>query len=273
MDWFDFGRDTVRTPTFRLSPHHNNELEAQLALEHDLREAAYRIRYEAYNSYGFVSPRQNGIFSDAYDERSNCQTAVVFKHGVAAATIRIASYEPERRQSDYHFVQAMEIFETEIKSALGRLRLDGRTPRAVEIGKLARLSGYAKDLDILFALFRTVGYLILDRDVDIVFNAVRAHHMPMYRRFGFQQLEAPRQYPGLTFKTGLMACFRTSYDQARNNLPFLRGISTDDAAYHGLIAGERVPIFGAAAAPISAAPQPGSSDRPLQTQDALHNRA
>ena len=76
-----------------------------------------------------------------------------------------------------------------------------------------------------------------------MFNAVRAHHMPMYRRFGFQQLEAPRQYPGLAFKTGLMACFRPNYADARDNLPFLKGISTKDERYAGLIAGERVKLF------------------------------
>lgn len=269
MDCFYFVPETVKPPTSRLRPHHNEQLEAQLALSCQSKEAAYRIRYEAYNSYGFVAQRENGIFSDAYDERSNCQTTLVFKHGVAVATIRIASYEPERSDTDYHCVQAMEIFEPEINSALNRIRFDGRSPRAVEIGKLARLPGYTRDLDVLFALFRTVGYLILDRDVDVVFNAVRAHHMPMYRRFGFQQLEAPRQYPGLTFQTGLMACFRTSYDQARKDLPFLRGINTNDAAYHGLIAGERVSIFGAAPAAVSAAPQPESSDRPSQMPDAL----
>ncbi|MBW4035345.1 MAG: hypothetical protein HIU90_07725 [Proteobacteria bacterium] len=273
MDGIDFVPRTFGTPQYRVCPEHTDQIEAQLASGSHLKDAAYRIRYEAYNSYGFVPQRQNGIFSDAYDERSNCQTALVFKHGVAAATIRIASYDPESFNTDYHFVQAMEIFEAEIKSALGQLRPGGRKPRAVEIGKLARLPGYAKDLDILFALFRAVGYLILNRDVDVVFNAVRSHHMPTYRRFGFRQLEAPRQYPGLTFKTGLMACFRTSYDQARNNLPFLRGISTDDAAYHGLIAGERVPIFGAAPALLSAVRRPEQTDRPSQTPDALHNRA
>lgn len=87
-----------------------------------------------------------------------------------------------------------------------------------------------------------MGYLILHHDVDIVFNAVRPHHVPMYRRFGFQPLTSPRHYPCLSYKTVLMACFRRDYGAALRNLPFLQGISTDDLTYSGLLAGDLVAV-------------------------------
>jgi hypothetical protein len=264
MDGFNFVEVPRKASFLRPVRDGGADLEAQLALTPRLQEAAYGIRYEAYKSYGYVSERENGIFSDRYDQQVNCRTALIFKDGHAAATVRIATYDAERDDPEFHQVQAMEIFGHEIKATLAGLHSDGRTPRAAEIGKLARLTRHSKDMDIIFAVFRTVGYLILHQEIDVVFNAVREHHMPMYRRFGFQQLEAPRPYPGLTFKTGLMACFRANYDAARTGLPFLHGISRDDAAYAGLIAGERVAIFGDAA-PMSvrpAAPAAPLSQRP-----------
>jgi hypothetical protein len=147
----------------------------------------------------------------------------------------------------------MEIFGSEIEAILSSVRTDRIIPTAVEIGRLARSPAFDDDSRLVFALFRVAGYFILHLDADVVFNAVRVHHIPMYRRFGFQQLGEPRLYPGLTCKMALMACFRPSYDGAKSNLPFLHGISKDDAAYAGLIAGERVAIFGDAA-PMSVRP-------------------
>lgn len=271
MDGINFVAMPRKVSSFRPVGANGADLQAQLALTSCLRETAYRIRYDAYKSFGYVSERKNGIFSDSYDERANCQTVLVFKDGCAAATIRIATYDAERDDPAYHHIQAMEIFGTEMKAVLSELRSGGRVPRAAEVGKLARLTTHARDMDIIFALFRTIGYLILHQEIDVVFNAVREHHMPMYRRFGFQQLEPPRPYPGLTFKTGLMACFRPSYGVARSSLPFLRGISKDDAAYAGLIAGERVAIFGDNAP--SAVRPAGPVAPPLQTPDGLRNCA
>lgn len=246
MDGFSFVSKDSQRNRIKCQRASGDVIEAQIALGPRLRDVAYQIRYEAYHGYGFVPDRPDKRFSDTYDTSPNCKTILVFKNGHAAATIRVAFYDPANPDQAYHRVQAMEIFGEEIKTILASFQRGQHVPRAVEIGKLARADNYSKDMEVIFALFRAAGYLIMHHDVDAVFNAVRAHHMPMYRRFGFQQLEAPRQYPNLTFKTGLMACFRPSYDTARNDLPFLRGISTADDVYAGLIGGERVPIFGRA---------------------------
>jgi hypothetical protein len=273
MDGLNFTGETRKPVGIRPIRRSNEGIEAQLVDDRGLHEVAFHLRYKAYRSYQYISDRPDQLFSDRYDEQSNCRTVIVFKNGNPAATVRVSVFAPDRPDARGLKLQAMEIFGTEIDDTMAALRLPDRQPRVMEIAKLARLPEFAKDIEVVFALYRVAGYFILQNDADIVFSAVRAHHVPMYRRFGFQELTPPRAYPGLSFTTALMACFRTSYDQARNNLPFLRGISTDDAAYAGLIAGERVPIFGAAAAPISAAPRSGPSDRPSQTQDALHNRA
>jgi hypothetical protein len=112
----------------------------------------------------------------------------------------------------------------------------------VEITRLARRCDLANDKAVIAALFRAVGYLILFYDADIVLNACRPHHIPMYRRFGFHKIQEPRQYPNLTYKAALLACFRGSYGQARAKLPFLRGISVHDFAYERLMSGEIVDV-------------------------------
>lgn len=224
----------------RCRPNKGNLIEAQIVDDQDLRRMAYRIRYEAYHACGFVSDRDDGVFSDEYDTRPNCRTVLILRNGVPAGTIRVAAYDPGHADPAYHRVQAMEIFEPTIRSTVEAARRPGTPGVAVEIGKLARSAAATNDMEVLFALFRAAGYLIMHLRADVVFNAVRSHHMPMYRRFGFRQLEAPRQYPSLSFKTGLMACFRDQYQEAVQKLAFLQGISMRDEQYAALIGGGRV---------------------------------
>jgi hypothetical protein len=246
---------------------------ARLAVSPRLAAEAYRIRYDAYHSSGHLVTGDQPIFKDKYDDQSNFRTALVFKGDTPAATLRIGEYRPPTTDAPGRKLPAMEIFGQEIDAVLAGFATDFAAPRAVEIGRLARSPIFIKDTAILFALFRVAGYLILNYDADIVFNAVRAHHVPMYRRFGFQALEEPRLYPGLTCKMALMACFRPSYAAARDHLPFLRGIATTDAAYAGLIAGERVRIFGDDAPAIKPARPADAAVPPLQRPVELRRSA
>ena len=219
----------------------NDRIGLQLANTPEARRHAYKIRHDAYLSYNYITPRESGQFSDKYDDRQNIATVLVSKNGEPAATVRVCLYDSLGRLPDADRVPAMEIFESEIRALTcddqGRGRL-----RAVEITRLARRCDLANDKAVISALFRAVGYLILAYDADIVLNACRPHHIPMYRRFGFRKIEEPRQYPNLTYKAALLACFRSSYDQAQSTLPFLRGISVHDSAYEHLLNGEIVEI-------------------------------
>jgi hypothetical protein len=224
-------------------------LEGQLVISPKLARAAYAIRHAGYSSYGYITPRYDGLFFDKYDSKVNSRTVIVFKNGEAAATVRVCLYDPENHNSSP--LPAMEIFGNEIMALLTSQGTLGKCARAVEITRMARSPTFANDIDIVFALFRLVGYLILYYGADIVFNAVRPHHMAMYRRFGFQKLEEPRQYPNLTYKAGLMACYKSNYDKAKNNLSFLKNLSMEDLTYNGLITGEKVSIYKNLHSPVS----------------------
>jgi hypothetical protein len=74
-------------------------------------------------------------------------------------------------------------------------------------------------------------------------STVRQHHMPFYRRLGFQKITDPRKYPKLAFEVGLMACFRQSFKSIQASIPIFQGIDRRDSVYERFFAGERVAIF------------------------------
>ncbi|BAJ82053.1 hypothetical protein ACMV_27060 [Acidiphilium multivorum AIU301] len=224
-----------------------NIIEAQLVTSPQQARLAYGMRYDAYREYGFVGERPDGLFSDEYDTRPNYSTILVFRNGTPAATIRVALFDPGHPDPVFHRTQAMEIFETEIRAVVAAERRPGTAGSAIELGKLARAADAANDVEVLFAAFRAAGYIGLHHDVDAVLNAVRAHHMPMYRRCGFRVLERPRPYPGLTFQTGLMGLFRDQYAVAQHTVPFMAGMAAGDPTHQALMAGEpaRLSVFSA----------------------------
>ncbi len=238
MDGF-FSLTKTDLPSLKLRNPKNNEMAIQLAVSDVDANCAYRIRHDGYLSYKYITQWDNGLFVDRYDGRENVRTVIVFKDGRAAATVRVCLFDVTSQFPDAERVPAMEIFDTEIRELMRSLARSGPATRAVEVTRMARLPEFSSDMGIIHALFRAVGYLILFFDADVVLNACRPHHMPMYRRFGFQKLEEPRQYPNLTYKAGLMGCFRSTYGSAAEKLSFLNGISTDDHQYVSLIAGER----------------------------------
>lgn len=267
-----FVSNTRHANGFNTAPASLASIEAQVVTDASLSETAFRIRYRAYRSYGYIGMRDSGMFHDEYDERPNFRTVVVFKDNVPAATVRVSLSDAGRFRPEENRLQAMEIFGHEIEAATGTLGIADHSPRIMEIAKLARAPEFANDIDVVFALYRAAGYFILHYDADIVFNAVRRHHLPMYRRFGFEQLTELRAYPGLDFETALMACFKSRFGEARTSLPFLRGLSKGNPAYGGLMAGERVSLATSPARALAAFPvqanSPGTVALPFPVSSA-----
>jgi len=222
----------------------NNDIfEAKLALSQEEKRLCHEIRYSAYHQFGFVDERDDGLFSDRYDDQQNYWTIIVFKNEIPSATIRVALYDPENPDDDFHSTQAMEIFDQEIKTVVSNAALPGRSGKSIELGKLARSRSAESDLYAIFAAFRAAGYIGLHYDVDAVLNAVRRHHMPVYRRFGFRILEQPRPYPGLNFETGLIGLFRDDYAVAKNKVSFMSRMSPHDIIGANLMSGKKIQIF------------------------------
>ena len=250
MDGFDFAlQNRVRTVGFPVGEQAGT-ISLQLAMNPLIAQDAFRIRHEGYRAYGFVEEQADGLFKDKYDGRSNVKIVVIYKDNVPAATVRLCLFDASGQTPGADCVPAMEIFDTEIREMLAGFASPGAPQRAVEVGRMSRALEFANDKSVIHALFRAVGYLVLHFRADIVLNACRTHHLPMYRRFGFQKIQEPRLYPNLNFETALTACFRAHFGSAKADLPFLRGISTEDAVYGSLIAGERTALYPSEPAPV-----------------------
>lgn len=219
-------------------------IEAQFALNPALKTEAYQIRHAGYLSYGFITPRPDQRFVDAYDDRPSVQTALIYKDGRPAGTVRLCLFDPSGTVAGAESIPAMEIFRDEIMQTMNeQTTQDGAPPRrAVEITRMAQHPDYAHDKSVLFGLLRVIGYLILYFDADVLFNACRPRHAPAYRRFGFQKIQEPRQYPNLTYKACLMAYFRRDYQFAQEALSPFSDVSKDDSVYDRLAAGEKVDL-------------------------------
>jgi hypothetical protein len=217
-------------------------LSLQLALTTTQKRLAYQIRHDGYISYNYITHREDNLFVDGYDGRENVKTVLVFKDGVPAATVRLCLFDTTGVFPDASKIPAMEIFNDEIHGLMAQMAQSGPATRAVEVSRMARAPAFARDVDLIHAMFRAVGYLILHFDADVVLNACRPHHMPMYRRLGFQKLHEPRPYPNLTYEAGLMAYFRSDFGKATSRLSFLNGISAGDPVYRALFAGKEAAI-------------------------------
>ncbi len=243
MDGFDFAAQNRQRAVSFPSVREADTISLQLALNPIIARDGFRVRHDGYRSYGYVNPQENGLFIDKYDGRANVKMVVIYKNDRPAATVRLCLFDATGTMPDADRVPAMEIFETEIREMLSGFATPGAPQRAVEVSRMARSPDFANDTSVVQALFRAVGYLVLYYQADVVLNACRPHHVPMYRRFGFQKIQEPRQYPNLTYKAALTACFRAHFGSARSELPFLRGISTEDVVYGSLISGERTALY------------------------------
>ena len=250
MDGFDFALQYRARPISFPVDQQCDDVSLQLALNPIIARDAFRVRHDGYQSYGYVDPQEDGLFIDKYDGRPNVKLVVIYKNNVPAATVRMCLFDASGQTPGADRVPAMEIFEQEIREMLSGFAMPDAPQRAVEVSRMARSPAFANDKSVIHALFRAVGYLVLNFRADIVLNACRPHHIPMYRRFGFQQIQEPRQYPNLTYKAALTACFRAHFGSAKADLPFLRGISTEDAVYGSLIAGERTALYPSEPAPV-----------------------
>lgn len=223
--------------------HSLADVEAQLALTEKTQNEAFLLRHRGYLSYGYITPRPEGIFFDKYDGRRNARTVVLYRNRVPAATIRVCLYDGDCGWPDADHLPAMEIFDDEIRQLQTQLKLAEGAGRVIEITRFARDPAFANDRTLIIAAFRIVAYLRLYFGAGIMLNAVRPHHMPMYQRLGFRKIEEPRKYPNLTYSAGLMAMFSSDYDVALRKVGFSNGISANDSVYASLVAGERVRVF------------------------------
>jgi hypothetical protein len=205
---------------------------------------AQSLRYEAYLAAGYLEPREIGLFADSHDARSTSQSLVMYLDGHPAASVRVCQLDQADASDQNEQLPASAMFKTEIDAFLQNRARQGLGTNAVEITRLARSPLYAKNVALVLGLYHVAGYLILHFHADIIFAAVTKNHTSFYQRMGFREIAPPKDYPGLAVQTVLMGCLLEDHRGIPGRTLALKDMSLSDDTYLGLIAGERVTVFG-----------------------------
>lgn len=227
-----------------LRPREPARITVQIATTPALMEIVYRLRHDSYVAQGFLEPRASGMFADEWDGMKQFFSMLGFVDGVPATSVRISHCQPAGPAGARTETTAMELFRPEIINLAERFRVGARPAIVMEMSRLTRHPAFSEsNFDPMFGIFRANFYCLIKTRADMLISAVRRHHVPFYKRLGFQTITEPRPYPKLKFETALMACFRPSYAAIQASIPIFQGIDEGDGVYARLFAGERVGIF------------------------------
>ena len=198
-----------------------HSLEARFACDRKTRMDAFALRHASYLADGHIDPAPDGLFSDSFDDAPNSQTVVVYKAEQAIASVRACILESGNHADGSIQIPAESVFQDEIANLLGGQPLGGDIRRALEINRLVRHPDFSSEPSLVCVLFLLVDHMVVKNEADVVLSCVRPHHVPFYRRMGFEQIAGPRRYHGVKFAACLLACSRPSYNRMRQvaNLP------------------------------------------------------
>ncbi|MCW8307145.1 hypothetical protein AruPA_08875 [Acidiphilium sp. PA] len=220
---------------------------ARLVVNENGYHEAQRLRYDAYLAAGYLQPRDVTLFVDSHDAKPSSRSLVIYLDDQPAASVRVCLLEAGSDHEGGGELPASAMFKTEIENFLRQRADRGCGTKAVEITRLARSPLHAKNLALVLGLYHVAGYLILHFRADVIFAAVTKNHTSFYQRMGFREIAPPKDYPGLDVQTVLMGCLIEEHRGIPGRTLALKEMSLSDDTYLGLIAGERVPVFGGAA--------------------------
>ncbi len=190
------------------------------------KEAAFRLRYEAYIRNGLIEPHADGrLHDERYDEAPNCWITTTFIDGELAGTTRVNLGAGENA-----VLPSLSVFRDIIAP---RLRV-GR--RIVEFTRLATRLDLSSVYPELAYIIMRPGYLAAEHfNADFAVATVRSEHLAFYRRvFHFVSWCEPRDYPDVNAKIACMgADMRVGKDQFEARYPFFRSTAVEREALFG----------------------------------------
>jgi len=180
----------------------------------DVREAIYRLRYDAYVAEGAIKPRFDKLFTDHEDEFGNAWIFGVYLDGELVSSIRL-----HVATKDYPEMPSLEVFPEVLQRALD----DGKTvidPTRFVISRDAS----RKYPQLRYVTTRLAWLACAYFDADLLLASVRAEHRAFYSRvFGHETVCAPRPYPMLEKPICLMVSdYMAVRDEVQHRYPILR---------------------------------------------------
>jgi hypothetical protein len=168
------------------------------------RDAAFRLRYDAYRRIGFLA-RADGdkLYDPRYDDAPNAWITTTFIDGELAGTVRVNVGAEEKAA-----LPGLQVFRDVLAPKLAA----GQT--IAEFTRLAaRLSLASIHPELAYVVMRPAFMAAEHFEADFAVGTPRAEHIAFYRRaFGASIWRPPRDYPGLTAK---LACVGAEYRCAR----------------------------------------------------------
>jgi hypothetical protein len=224
-------------------PHVTREgLTARLALDDETRADAYAVRHASYLSGGYIDPQPGGLFSDGDDLKPNSRCVVVYNHGRPVASVRLCMLDTTPGLVGWDEIPATRIFPEEVAKLAASVP-HAQPAKLTEINRLVRHPDFAHDYELVFVLYRFVGFLVAEERSDMTLSCVRRNHTSFYKRLHFEYVAGPRRYAGVKFETNLMACDHTQYDAVLKDIPFVDTGCGPQSVYAGLLHGETVNVF------------------------------
>jgi N-acyl amino acid synthase FeeM len=201
-------------------------VEHRIARTDSEREAAFRLRYDAYVRNGLMEPRSDRMLFDArYDNAANAWITMTFVDGELAATTRLNLGIGEDA-----VLPSMAVY---LNVVAPRLRA-GLV--ILETTRFATNIEFSRSNPELAYVALRPSYMAAERfDIDVAVASPRPEHMAFYRRvLQFVPWCEPRPYPGLTAKFGCMGMdFLGVRARVEARYPFYRSTRIEREALFG----------------------------------------
>lgn len=190
------------------------------------REAAFRLRYDAYVRNGLMGPRSDRRLFDArYDNAATAWITMTFVDGELAATTRLNLGAGENS-----ILPSMAVYPEVIAPQLRAGLVILETTRFA-----ANIEFSRSNPELAYVAIRP-SYMAAEHfDIDLAVASPRLEHMAFYRRvLRFVPWCEPRPYPGLTAKFGCMGMdFQEVRTRVEARYPFYKSTVTERDALFG----------------------------------------
>jgi hypothetical protein len=190
------------------------------------REAAFRLRFEAYQKIGFLRKSDvNRLYDPRYDDAPNAWITTTFIDGELAGTVRVNIGAGENA-----ILPGLQVFTDALVPRLSAGEVIAEFTRLA-----ARLSLSSIHPELAYVIMRPAFMAAQHFEADFAVGSPRAEHIAFYRRaFGATVWRPPRDYPGLTAK---LACVGADYRLARQSIesrhPFFKSDQAEREALFG----------------------------------------
>jgi N-acyl amino acid synthase FeeM len=191
------------------------------------REAAFRLRYDAYVRNGLMEPRSDRrLFDLRYDNAANAWITMTFVDGELAATTRL-----NLGMGEDSVLPSMAVYPDVVAPRLRAGLVILETTRFA-----ANIEFSRSNPELAYVALRP-SYMAAERfDIDLAVASPRLEHMAFYRRIlQFVPWCDPRPYPGLTAKFGCMGMdFQEARARVEARYPFYRSTRIEREALFAL---------------------------------------